>query len=324
MAEGARSLRVAAVQMESVNGDVQANLEKATRLAEEAAKQGAKLVVLPEFMPNGYNYKKDIWDTAEPREGPTMQWLKETSQRLGVWLGTSFLEAEGEDFFNTFVITDPDGKESGRVRKQSPAVAETCFTKGGPGPHVIDTEMGKIGVGICFENQLAYIPQLMYSQGVDLMLMPHSAPSPMPNPFFPRKAVESFNQNLKDLAYYYAEMLGVPVVMTNKCGEWHSPLPGLPFLTQHSTFPGLSSIADSDGVLKAQLGREEGVIVEDVTLDPARKKNVQPKSYGRWSQKVPWVLNEFRLIEALGSVRYRLSGERKRRAREISSSGPRG
>lgn len=320
MAGEKRVLTVAAVQMVSENGDIQGNLDRATHLVDEAAQRGASLIVLPEFMPTGYIFAKKIWDAAEPREGPTMRWLRENSRRLRVWLGTSYLEAEGEDFYNSFVITNPRGEEDGRVRKQTPAFAEAYFTRGEAGPHIINTELGKIGVGICYENQLAYTPQLMYSQSVDLQLMPHSAPSPMPNPLFPAKAVEKYNDNLKKLPAYYAAMLGIPAVLINKCGPWVSPIPGLPFLTQTSSFPGLSAIVDSDGTVKAQLGDEEGVIVEEVTLDPSRKTGVRPTCYGRWSMKMPWVMNQFRLIEAMGSVCYKLSGERKRRAREISRS----
>ncbi len=316
--DGVRILRVAAVQMESANGDAPANLEKAALLCEEAAGRGAELVVLPEFMPNGYLYSEAIWDTAEPREGATMRWMREISRRLGIWLGTSYLEAEGNDFFNTFVITNPRGGVDGRVRKQTPAFAETFFTVGEKNTHVVHTGLGKIGVGICYENMLAFIPRLMHAQGVDLMLMPHSAPSPMPNPFFPASAVEGFNRALGELSGYYSRLLGVPAVMVNKCGSWRSPIPLMPFLTQDSSFPGLSSIADSDGAVKARLGSEEGVIVEEVVLDPARKTGSPPACRGRWALQVPPALNEFILVEALGKAYYALSRERRRRAGEIS------
>lgn len=319
MGEDAKNLRVAAVQMRSVNGNIQANLERAAGFVEEAAGQGAKLIVLPEFMATGYIYTKDIWDAGEPREGPTVSWLRETSRRHKAWLGTSFLEADGEDFFNTFVITGPDGKEEGRVRKQTPAFAEAYFTKGDKSPHIIESALGKIGVGICYENQLAYTPELMCSQSVDLMLMPHSAPSPMPNPLFPASAVAKYNQNLKELAVSYAKMLGLPVIMVNKSGAWESPIPGMPFFTQHSSFPGFSAIVDSDGRVKAQLGDEEAVIAEDISMDPGRKTGTHPPCHGRWAMKTPWLMNQFRLIEAMGKVWYTMSRERRRRALEISS-----
>ncbi len=317
----ARTVRLAAVQMVSHNGQVDKNLDHAVQFIDEAAQQRAELIILPEFMPTGYIFSTDIWDAGEPTQGPTVNWLKEHAKRLGIYLGTSFLEADGEDFFNTFVLTTPEGDEAGRVRKQTPAVFEAYFTKGAPGPHVIDTKIGKIGVGICYENQLSYTPHLMFSQSVDLFLMPHSAPSPAPGPLLPKRMIDNiYNENLKSLTTHYSNLLGVPAVMINKSGQWHSPLPGLPFLTQRSSFPGLSAIADSDGTLKAQLGGEERVIVADVLLDPSRKTNVQPSCRGRWSKDIPRVANIFRVIEFVGGIWYTLSRERKQRAREISSS----
>jgi N-carbamoylputrescine amidase len=109
--------------------------------------------------------------------------------------------------------------------------------------------------------------------------------------------------------------------MVNKCGPWHSPLPGLPLVSQRSHFPGLSSIADSDGSLLAQLGAEQGVIVEDVTLDPARKKTHLPARRGRWALDVPWAASLFQLVEAAGGLWYRRSAKRRRRARAISAGG---
>jgi len=317
--EKARTLRVAAVQVESQNGMIEANLKHALSFVEEAAKKGAKLIVLPEFLPTGYIFTKAIWDAGEPKEGPTVKWLKENSKRLAIHLGTSFLEADGEDFFNTFVITTPEGKEAGRVRKQTPASFEAYFTKGDVGPHIIVTEFGKIGVGICYENQLAYMPRLMNRESPDIYLMPHSAPTPAKSVFFPAMAVKLWNEMLKNLTHWYSTALGTPSVMINKCGEWHTTLPGLPFLTQHSSFPGLSAISDSDGKLKAQLGGEEGVIVEDVLLDPTKKTNIVPPCYGRWAIKSHWAINSFRLIEFIGSSWYSMSSDRKAIARKISS-----
>jgi N-carbamoylputrescine amidase len=318
--DNAKKLRVAAVQMESKNGLVKVNLENALPFVDEAAKKGAKLIVLPEFMPTGYIFTKAIWDAGEPKEGLTVMWLREHSKRLGVYLGTSFLEADGDDFFNTFVITTPDGSVAGRVRKQTPAAFEAYFTKGDTGSHVINTELGKIGVGICYENMLSYIPHLMYTHSVDIMLMPHSAPSPMKSILTPQKAVNAFNSNLKELAVTYAKQFGIPAIMINKSGKWETPLPGIPFLKQVSSFPGFTAIADSDGKLKAQLGGEEAVIVEDVIIDASRKTNSQLECKGRWTGDFPWGIKIWRQVEAMGRIWYSLSSERKRRAREISSN----
>jgi len=87
--------------MASDLGAVQKNLERATSFMEDAARQGAELVLLPELMPGGYTLTQRIWDTAEPFDGTTTRWLGAVCSRLGIYAGTTFLEAEGEDFFNT-------------------------------------------------------------------------------------------------------------------------------------------------------------------------------------------------------------------------------
>lgn len=316
----ARTLRIAAVQMESENGRVEANLERATRFVDQAAEEGATLIILPEFMPTGYIYTPAIWEGAEGKEGPTVLWLRENAKRLGVWLGTSFLEAEGEHFFNTFVLTGPDGREAGRVRKQTSALFEAFFVKGDAGSHVLDTDFGKVGIGICYENQLAYIPSMMCQHSVDLLLMPHSAPTPSTSVLVSKKNAADFDRGLKELAPHYARVLGVPAVMINKSGPWQTSVPGLPFLQQDSAFPGLSTICDSDGTVKAQMGNEEGLIVEDVTMDPSRKTGQMPQCYGRWAVKNRVPIPVPQAIEAVGKTWYALSSERKRRAQAISAN----
>ena len=313
-----RTLRVAAVQRTSRDGKVEENLSAAAPDVEEAARRGAQLVLLPEFLAPGYALSTALWDAAEPAHGPTARWLAEQSKRHGIYLGASFLEAEGEDFFNTFVLTTPTGDEAGRVRKETPAIIETFFTRGGAGAHVIHTDVGAIGVGICYENQLACTPRLFHEHDVDLVLMPHSAPSAPRGPLTSR-VVDVYEDALRTLPAHYSGLLGVPVVLANKSGPWRMFLPGLPRSSRRSRFPGLSAIADSDGRVKAALGAEPGVLVEDVVLDPARKRPLAPSCHGRWARRMPVMASLLPLVEAAGRAWYDRSEERRARARAISS-----
>ena len=204
-----KTLRVAVVQMESKNGNIISNLNHATEFINQAAAKGAELILLPELMSTGYIFSTKIWDVAEPKNGPTEKWMKSNSAKLGVWLGTSYLEADGEDFFNTFVLTASNGKIAGRVRKQKPAGPEAFFFKGDTGSHTISTKLGKIGVGICYENYLCFLPQLLYNNEVDLILMPHSAPLPTTDGL--------------PIAFFYTKLLGTPAIMVNKVGRFFSP-----------------------------------------------------------------------------------------------------
>jgi N-carbamoylputrescine amidase len=254
-AEQGHIIRVAAAQMESRNGDIEANLAHATALVEEAARRDAQLVVFPELMPTGYVLTQQLWDAAEPSEGPTVHWLKETSKRWGMWIGTSFLEADGEDFFNTFVLSAPTGEEAGRLRKEYPAIWEAYFFKGEAGSHVIETALGRIGVALCFDSHLASIARLMQQQSVDLVLMPHSYPlAEQPSRLVSERDLARSKRIIQEMAPLYARLLGVPAILVNKSGLWASAVPGalLP-KPGPSRFPGLSTIADLDGGVKAQL-----------------------------------------------------------------------
>ena len=315
-----KEIRVAAVQMESKDCSVDYNLGRAAIFAEQAAKENAQIVLFPELMPTGYLMSKKIWDFAEPKEGPTVIWLRQTSKRLNLWMGTSFLEADGEDFYNTFMLTNPDGKDIIRVRKQTPAAMESYFFRGIQGKHSVDTEFGKIGIGICYEGMRSYWSNLMHQDLPDLILMPLCAPAPTQNFYTSEKNIEDYNNLIKNNPQKTAQDFGIPVLMANKCGTWKTPMPW-PLEAQDSTFPGFSQIIDSDGTVKKQLDNKEGIIVADVVLDPSRKFKNPSKNYGRWSIKVPSYFNYMIISEIIGKIWYTFNSERKRKALRMSSRG---
>lgn len=308
-----QTLRVAAVQLRSDVGETANNLQRAGELASQAAAQGARIVVLPELTPGGYILTEEIWNTAETMQGESMSWLKATAARLGIYLGMSFLEAEGPDFYNSFVLATPRGEIAGRVRKNPPASAEAYFFRAGSDAHFIDTELGRIGVGICYEAILYERLAELHLDSVDIVLYPMSAGTPTPVfPIRKRDAV-AFDSMLQRLAAHHARALGVPTVMANKCGPLVTAMPEwLP--AQDTRFPGLSTIADSDGVVKSQLGGEQGIAVADVVLDPARKVAATPQRHGRWALPVPWYSFSFPLAAFLGARAYARSSDRAARA----------
>jgi N-carbamoylputrescine amidase len=259
----ARSLRLAVVQMPSVNHDLGANLRRATGFAEQAAAQGAQFILFPELMATGSYMAADSWDSAEPSTGKSVQWLKETSRRLHVWIATTFLEASGTDFYDTFVLTTPIGEEAGRVRKQIPAGSEAYFFRGESGSHVIATSIGKIGVGICAENYYCFAASQFLDESVDLVVMPHASPDMSKGGGLPAPPGTH-------LALWYARKLGVPVAMVNKVGPSYKPPPN----EINGVFPGLSTIVDSDAAVLQSMDDKEGIGVATVTLNAGLKTHV--------------------------------------------------
>lgn len=305
-------VKVAAIQMSSVINEIDANLRAAEKHIDYASKAGAKLVLLPELLPTGYGWTHTFWDAAESRTGKTVQWMCKISKLYSIYLGTSYLEACNGDFYNTFVLTDPNGNEAGRVRKRNIPAYEAFFYKGDKSSHVIKTEIGNIGVGICYDSWFSFLPRMAQKEDFDLLLLPHSAPTPQKRNHIPQEHIDRFNNDIKIAAERYSKLLGIPVVLSNKCGKFESSAPFGPY--ERTSFPGFSTISDSNGMVRAQLGNEEGVIVEEVTIDKSRKHNSPFQGYGRWAWEGPWQRNLMMIVEFFGRLSYNRSKVRKEKA----------
>ncbi len=292
-------------------------------MIEQAAKAGAQLIVLPECAVPGYTMDRRMWDWAEPVNGPSVAWLTGLSKKLGVYLGTGLAEADGDDFYNAYVLAGPDGAVAGRVRKRR---TEFNIFRAGDSPAVVDTPLCRIGFGICADFHYVDMPRLLHEQSADIVLMPHAWTAPLATSKLVKEAdVREAGALVKGYAQFYARMLGVPVIFADQTGPLVGSLGGIwGHLMNPAVFgyPGCSTIADGNGSARAQMGREEGVIVADVTLDPSRKHYSPPQSYDGWLHPGAPLMRK--VILPLGIVQaklsYSISNERKRRARQISSS----
>jgi N-carbamoylputrescine amidase len=318
-----RTLRIAAIQMVSKVGAIEENLAHARELLEQAVKEGAQLVIFPELMPSGYTLAARIWEGAEPSQGPTAAWLREAAAQFGVYVGTSFIEAQDGHFYNTFVLAAPDGHEAGRVHKEH---VETYFFKGKKGTrHVIETEIGKIGVGICGDNHYASLLPALQREQVDLMLMPHAWPAPKEvTQMISEEDIQRQTRLAKKIASLYHRNLGVPVVYVNRVGPAAVDKgPGLTsrFMNSpHFKFAGLSTIIDSNGELKIQLSDQEGAAIADVLLDPGLKTAPTPPAYGNWVFPGPITRDIiFGLDGIAGKIWYTFNTERKRISRRVEA-----
>ena len=315
-----RTLRVAGVQVESRNLDVHGNLRRAAALVTVAAERGAEVVLCPEFLATGYVYDSSLWQVAEPRGGPTEQWLAHMARRHRLYIGASYLEASGDDFYNTFTLMRPDGTVAGRVRKESLPGFEGWFFRSCSGPKVIETEIGRVGVGICWDNNTARFMRRMCQEQPDLLLMPHSAPSIKMGPL--TLVGDHGWQMLRGVAGFYASAFGVPTVIVNKAaGEdsW-SPVPCVPLVRLRFHYFGQSTICSADGNVYDELEETEGIVIADVVLDADRKRRPPRLPAGYWSQPFPLFPRTaaamFRTFEWIGQAAYQLSRSRRRAARD--------
>ena len=145
-------MKVAAVQMKAVLGDVAVNLKKARALAEAAIREGARWVILPEFFTTAAGFSKKMHNGAIPLDGAAMDLLTSLARTHDVAVGGSYIAWHGSDCFNTFVLALPDGTTCFH-NKDLPTMWENCYYTGGSDDGILETPSGKVGggalLGIC-------------------------------------------------------------------------------------------------------------------------------------------------------------------------------
>ena len=172
----------AAVQMDSQD-DKMANLAAAEGYIREAAARGARLVVLPESM----NYiGRDMAQEAEAIPGgPTFQRLSGLARELDLWLEAgSIYESNQEDParpFNTTFLIRPDGTLAAKYAKLHPfdvvlpnGVTSRESDRVCPGKKltVAETDLGKVGLGICYDIRFGELFRTMALEGAKLFAVP--------------------------------------------------------------------------------------------------------------------------------------------------------
>ena len=173
--------KIAAVQMVSSH-DVEKNLSDADELIAEAARQGARLVGLPEYfclMGKRDGDKVAIRETEG--NGPIQSFLSQAAAKHGVWLvgGTAPLAtADAGRVRNACLIYDDTGKQVARYDKihlfgfQNGAERydESTTIEAGDTPMSLDSPFGKLGFSICYDLRF---PELYRSFApVDIIFVP--------------------------------------------------------------------------------------------------------------------------------------------------------
>ena len=196
MAEDHGMVKVAVVQAAPVLFDREASVQKACRLTAEAAGEGAKLVLFPEAFipayPRGLSFGSVVgsrspagrrtwgryWDNAVDVPGPLTEILGAAARKGNVYLAMGVIERDSQPSRGTLYCTllyfGPDGRLLGKHRKLKPTGSERIIWGEGDGSTltVIETELGRVGGLICWENYMPLARMVMYGKGVELYLAP--------------------------------------------------------------------------------------------------------------------------------------------------------
>lgn len=161
-------------------GSKEETIRQSTKCIEEAAQNGANLVVLQELHQGSYFCQDEnvaVFDEACDFESDVAYWA-EVAREFKVVLVTSLFERRSAGLYhNTAVVFDSDGKEAGKYRKMhipdDPNFYEKFyFTPGDLGFEPIDTSVGRLGVLVCWDQWYPEAARLMALKGAQILIYP--------------------------------------------------------------------------------------------------------------------------------------------------------
>lgn len=185
-------VKVAVAQVSAVSFDTEKTLDKLEQFTQEAANQGAELILFPEAFvgtyPKGQSFGASMGNrTPEGREDFLRYWenaievpskeidrMGQIAAENNIYLVSGIIERDGGTLYCTVVFFDNEGNYMGKHRKLMPTATERLVWGYGDGSTmpVFDTPIGKMGAIICWENYMPLMRAAHYAKGIELYLAP--------------------------------------------------------------------------------------------------------------------------------------------------------
>ena len=185
-------IRAAVVQATPFVFEREKTVEKVRALTADAARQGARLVVFPEGfisaypkgldfgarvgmrLPGGRDDFRRYWESSVDVPGPTTEALGGIAGENSIYMVIGIIERDQGTLYCTVLFFGPDGSLMGKHRKLMPTVMERIVWGFGDGSTmpVFDTDLGRLGAVICWENYMPLLRTYMYSKGIQIYCAP--------------------------------------------------------------------------------------------------------------------------------------------------------
>jgi len=270
-------MRIALIQ-QTATSDRVANLAKGLESMRQAAAAGAQMVCFAELAFEPFYPQRpavgDPAELAEPVPGPTTNAFQSAAEELGVVVVLNLFERDDSGTFDCSPVIDADGTLLGRTRMIH-ITEYACFHEqgyyvpGDTGAPVFDTQVGRIGVAICYDRHYPEYMRALALAGAQVVVVPQAG------------AVGEWPEGL-----YEAEMRvaafqnGYFTALCNRVGE-----------EECLTFGGESFVCNPAGLVVARAPEgEESILYADLDLSEVAESHAQklflrdrrPELYAEW------------------------------------------
>jgi 5-aminopentanamidase len=170
---------IAGVQMDVELGAIEVNLARMAERLQEAAGQGAKLVVFPECAATGYCFESaaEARELAEPIPGPITERMSDLCREHNTHAVFGMVESDGDRLFNAAVLAGPEGVLGTYRKIHLPYLGLDAFTTPGDRLFRVD-HVGnlRIGMSICYDGSFPESTRSLALLGADLVVLPTNWP----------------------------------------------------------------------------------------------------------------------------------------------------
>ncbi|MDH5376123.1 MAG: carbon-nitrogen hydrolase family protein [Candidatus Bathyarchaeota archaeon] len=198
--------KVALAQISCKRGDKTENIRKIEDNVVRAKKQGAELVIFPELSVTGYVLRDQIYELAETIPGQATNILEKLAVKTGTYIVFGLPELSDKTqatIYNAAVLVGPDGL-IGKYRKMylptHSVFEEKRYFRPGYQTAVFETELGKIGLIICYDVFFPEVSRLTRLKGAQLIVCISASPATR-RAFFETLTVARAIENTAFLAY---------------------------------------------------------------------------------------------------------------------------
>lgn len=177
--------KISAIQMSS-GPNIQANLDEAAKLIEQATSQGAELLVLPEnFSQMATTDQERVANAETTGDGLVQHFLSTQASKNNCWIvgGTLPIKSkEANKAYSSSLVFNDKGEQVARYDKihmfdvrieaNNETYNESATTTAGEEVVVIDTPFGRLGLSVCYDLRFPELFRTMIDQGMELCALP--------------------------------------------------------------------------------------------------------------------------------------------------------